>query len=241
MVINDLPYEKRNLGVSACRFQVEQGDSPESIISAVNSSDAVYKEAIVDAGDIQSVHVLERCGFGFMESMVELAGNKKEIIIPSIGKRFVAVTDYKKATDEEINIILDGIEHSGLFNSDKIALNENFGTDIAGRRYRLWIEDLLKKDGICYSIFYNDVLYGFEILTVTDGIVDFKLGSALSRSGMSLALITATASYHYWMNSDIKKITTNVSSNNVNMIKIHELYGLKLNRMHYVLSSYKMC
>lgn len=236
---SQLIYEKRNLGVDACKFVVNIEDNPDEFVEVIRKCNVTYQEAIIPINHLRALHMFEECGFYFMENSIQLSAERKQISIPRVAERFLNATTYTPANSEQIEIIKRHVESSGLFSTDKIALNPHFGKAVAGKRYRLWIEDMLQTGEICYAITYNDILYGFEIVSVENGNVELKLGSAFKDKGAGLSMITSTASYNYWKNSEVKKVTTNVSSNNLNILKLHEMYGLKVSNMSYVLSRYK--
>lgn len=236
MVYMDTPYEERNLGVTSCKFTIQRKDNVQECLEQISRCTKQYQEAVVEAGNIEMIHGLENQGFRFMETMIDLEANRKELVIPRVAQRFLKDVAYEPSTKQEIDAAVAYIRNQVIFSTDKIALNPAFGPGVAGRRYSFWARDLLKEGADCYSFKYKGEVYGFEFVRLENGTARLCLGTGYVEKGAGTSLITSTASYKHWMESNIEKLATEVSSNNPSVLKLHEMYGLHVVQMRYILS-----
>lgn len=228
-------WEKKNLGVDSGKLVIDEAIDTAQLEEILESNKKEYWEADVACGCFDSICVLEKKGFHYMETAIGLKANISDIQIPKSMKRFVGKVSYDLTTDDELQTILDVIRSGEMFLTDKISLNSKFGHKKAGNRYGNWVESLLEKDARCFSIHYMGKLVGFEISILKDGAVEFFLGGGFPNAGAGSGMMTVTASYDYWLNQDIKSIETRVSSNNMPVLKLHELFGLRVCDMRYIL------
>lgn len=228
----DTPWEKRNLGVESGKVIVQSDNDVALLKETLKINNKEYMEADVAPGCIKSIRALENSGFHFMETLVELEASVSEIVVPKNMKRFAEKVSYDLSSEEELQIIKSVIRSGEMFLTDKISLNPFFGQIKAGNRYANWVESLLEKDARCFSVHYKDKLIGFEISILEDGKLEFLLGGGFPKTGAGM--MTVTASYNYWTHQDIKSIETKVSSNNLPVLKLHELFGLRTSGLRYV-------
>lgn len=229
-------YEQRNLGVTACKFYIEREDDPTQFVDRIRQCREEYQEASVEPGNIRAVHALEDIGFRMMETIIYLAAPARELVIPRMAERFVPDVSCAPATPQETEIALEYIRDRGIFTTDKIALNPKFGIDKAGYRYFQWANQMLKSGCICYSYKYKGEVFGFDIVSRIGGTANLELGTAYIEKGAAPAVICSAARTQYWKNSDITKLETAVSSNNIGVLKTHEMCGLKVVGTKYILA-----
>ncbi len=232
----DTYWEKENLGVDSGKFIIDSDEDVMQIEKILKNCNKEYLEADVASGCIKSIAVLENNGFHFMETAIALKASVADIDIPKAMKRFIGKVSYDESTVEELRIIGDAINTGTMFLTDKISLNAAFGSKKAGNRYCNWFYSLLQKGAKCFSIHYMGKLVGFELSILKDDTVEFILGGGLPGGYTGAGMMTVTASYDYWMNHNIKSIETNVSSNNLPVLKLHELFGLRINELRYILA-----
>ena len=230
----DTYWEKENLGVDSGKFIVDSDEDVIELEKALRNCNKEYLEADVIPGCIKSIIALENNGFHFMETAIGLKACVTDIKIPKSMERFIGKVSYDESTEEELKIILDIISSGKMFLTDKISLNSVFGSEKAGNRYYNWFQSLLKNGAKCFSIHYMGKFVGFELSILKDATVEFFLGGGFPGVYAGAGMMTVTASYDYWTHQSIKSIETNVSSNNLPVLKLHELFGLRINEMRYI-------
>lgn len=230
----DTFWERENLGVESGKFIVDSDEDIQKLKEMLDSCGKEYVEVDVAPGCMKVLSLIEEKGFHFIETAIELKGSVTDIRIPKAMSRFVDKVSYSISTDDDMRIIRDVISSGEMFLTDKISLNSAFGPQKAGKRYNNWVKELLDGDARCFSIYYMDRLIGFEVSIIEDGIVELLLGGGFPEGGVGTGMITVTASYDYWMHQNIKSIKTRVSSNNVSVLKLHELFGLKVDAFRYI-------
>ena len=232
-------WEKRNLGVDSCRFDIEDTDGIKDVINRIQECNKEYIEVSVNPGRLEAVWSLEEIGFRFIEAIYELTLKKRDIVVPSMFKRFEKDSSYGEATEEEKKEILEQIRTGKMFLSDKIALNPNFGTKAAGERYYLWMKDHFEGGGICYSARYKGELIGFDAATVKDGNVELLLGGVLPKfSGAGVASVFQVGRLLYFASVDVNEITVRISTNNFANMRANEAMGFRLRDAKYYLLRY---
>lgn len=235
MKIIDTYWEKKNLNVESEKYIINSDDDVEMLKNALAICNKEYIEADVAPGCIKVLSTLEENGFRFIETAIGLGASVSDVIVPKSMRRFAGKVSYVESTGDELQIIKNVIRSGEMFLTDKVSLNPCFGKEKAGNRYGNWVESLLESNARCFSIHYMEKLVGFEISILKEGVLDIFLGGGFPNVGVGAGAITVTASYSYWMNQNIKQIKTRVSSNNFPVLKLHELFGLKINDLRYIL------
>ncbi len=228
-------WEKENLNIDSGKLLIEDSDTVDHVVEELQGINKEYLEADVGANCFEIISMLEMQGFHFVETAIELKGNLSEIHIPRAGNRFVECVSYIQSTEEELSVIEELIASGEMFQTDKISLNPLFGKKKAGIRYRKWTESLLAQGARCFSIKYRESLIGFEICTCKNGQAELFLGGRFPNTGVGAGMMTATASYDFWRRQEIQCIITRVSSNNLPVLKLHEMFGMRVNNLRYIL------
>jgi len=234
----DTYWEKRNLGVNSCQIVVDKDDKASEVINAINTNckDKDYIEVISDVGRTDVIWKLEDVGFRFIESIVEISLRRKEIIIPRHYLRFQDLIEYVQSTEDEIKIIKSNIETGTLFVTDKISLNRHFGKEQSGKRYSLWMDDLLSKSAKCFSVKYNGQLIGFEVVDCTDNVLELCIGGLIGNINLpGGGIFISIGRAKYIKETNIQRIKTVVSSNNPTVLRLHEETGFKVDKINYLL------
>lgn len=236
MKVIDAFWDSRSLGERCSTLLFDPSDE-RGIIAEAMKSTCEYNliTASVPLGNIVLSFELEEAGFRFIETKMCFEHDLKHVILPEIGKRFQTDIIVKTASDGETQHIYEFISE-GLFTTDKIALNPRFGVKIAGKRYVNWISDEKERGAQLFAFFYKEVLSGFFIYKepvpktvypflagLFPGKYERMLGVNLIYSSLSLA---KERKYH--------RFITEVSSNNLPIIRINELLGMKIYDIQYI-------
>ncbi len=236
MKVVDAFWEKRNLGVDAVSFHIGPKDTVGDVIPKIEESGKEYQTAIVDPANPEVMLALQDMGFRFIECTISLSAPAEKMGVPDKLKRFEDRMGYRPASEEEIARIKETVATGTIFTTDKISLDPFFGPKKAGIRYAFWIDDLLSSGSTLYAITYGEEIIAFEIAGLSEGTVEYHLGGMLpSRAGMMLGAAISLPGTLYWKEHGAERFSTEVSSNNPPILKIHESFGFEVTGCRYVL------
>jgi RimJ/RimL family protein N-acetyltransferase len=119
-------------------------------------------------------------------------------------------------------------------------MDSHFGLECAGRRYAYWAEDVLADGATLLLMKYKEKVISFDILVGRDNeTVDAILGGLLPEFEASgLGFVGLYLISQWAKGENYKKIVTNVSSNNLPILRLHELFGYGVDDLAYVLTKY---
>lgn len=215
-------WELRNSGLTTCEIVFEEGDSFEDYLKSNIEKDFKYCVVKIPSDNLNLLHNLEENGYRFIETQFNIRVAPSELAkIDLKWARVIEGTGYQKLTNiDELDIILTNIG-DGMFNSDRIYLDEKLGRETSIKRYTNWIKDLYKEtDTEIFFLTKNDNKVGFftihnnsknSIQSVIAGIFNQYQGH-----GLSIALV-----YYYLKiasEREVKYVFTSFSSNNIGML-----------------------
>lgn len=237
MKIKEAPWEQRNLNVVGCEFYVDRNESWDSIRESILCHPAEYKVLHIESGNTDALTGAQRDGFAFVEMNIQLRAELSVLTVPKIFDRFIPHISYTFADEKQVEEVLSIVETGTMFTTDKVSVDPYFGSQMAGRRYSLWSMDVIQSGAKMMLAKYKGMTVGFDIL-VNHGedIVEAFLGGVLpefANKGFGFAplylAIEASQKLGY------KKMITGVSSNNLPILKIHEMFGFKTVDTSYAL------
>jgi hypothetical protein len=240
MKLINASWEERNSGLKTCEIVFEKGDSIDDYLSAKVEESYRYSVVKVPSDNINLVHNLEEVGYRYVESQFKVSVATSEL--EKIDKKWMKIikdTGYMKVTSEnDLDEILLNIS-SGMFDKDRISLDNKLGMVISSLRYANWIKDLyVNKNAKIFYLIKNGNKIGFFVIqqdsmstihSVIAGI--FK---PFQGHGLSVALI-----YYYLKLASImgaKQSITSFSSNNLPMLNtFSKTVSFKVLNVYYVL------
>lgn len=236
MIIKNAEWEKQNLGVSCTEYFFDSSDTVENALNAVKDNNSSYQVAKVECGNIEILRLLERQGFGFVETNIQLEKKiESRPIVPSMFSRLMKDVVIEKASPSETELILEKIESGAVFTTDKVALDPLFGPKMAGRRYSLWSKSLLNEN--CYFVVakMNSGIISFSLGVRKGDYFDAFLGGLFDANYRSFGFLPIYCNMLSAFENGSKVIKTGVSSNNLPILKLHIAYGFKITNLYYVL------
>lgn len=239
MVLRDAPWEKRNLGVTTSIFYIDMKDTATEILPDIESCTAEYQEMRIPGGNTEVLLEAQNHGFKVIEVGVRLQRSLENIELPGIYKRFLPHISYEIAY--EIDPILNEIKKGDMFLTDKIARNPHFGPQVAGRRYAYWLRDVWENGAAVILAKYKGDVIGFASWAcldnkVTEGILGGVFPAFENRG---LGFIYLVAGLMAAKEQNFKKMITHISSNNIPILKLHEMVGFQAENMEYLLIKHR--
>lgn len=244
MKIVDAVWEKRNLGVETVDFTIEENDEIQNVKELLSKYNEPYQVMHVPSGKTDILLSAQRLGFSVIEVNVNLGHQMKDVLIPKLFLRYEKDISYHDAAEEEIGNILSIIEQGEMFVTDKIAKDPFFGKEKSGHRYRCWCEQVLENNASVVVCQYRNENIGFEVYTrnlKTNKATNIVGGVFPKHTGGGLGFAPLWVELLHQKEAGIKSVVTSVSSNNIPVLKLHELLGYRVQDMTYVLVKHLDC
>lgn len=239
MIVKDAWWDTRNLEVRCAEIEFDANDSIGEVYHALDTSSQYdYVTAKIPSGRIDLLHELENNGFQFVEALIEMRHDLKEILCSPIVRRVLQNVSYNHA-ESETDLIFDKIR-DGVFDTDRVFLDKHFSHEAAANRYINWIKDELKKGATLFNICYKDTNVGFFSFKITDNNVGYPFLSGIYNSdviGIGNAVVTEPLKHA--QETGCRYVCTHVSSNNIPIIRIHEQAGFYTSSIQYVLTIHR--
>lgn len=235
MKIIDAYWEKRNLGVDVKEIEFEKNDTLDVISEFVKIPRVPYMVAKVPSGRNDLAQSVQEAGFKYIESNISLNHSLNEIpILPKL-KRIAEKGSYAPMLEKDIEELFSQIER-GIFNTDRIYLDPYFTHEIAAKRYINWIKDLMQKGFVPQKVLFGGESVGFFICEILENNVGRGIlgGVYDSYKNLGMGVIMEVQSLLCAQNLAAKKFKTNVSSNNIDVVKIMLDIGYKISEIHSV-------
>lgn len=232
------PWEKRNLNVdSSIEFYIEHSDRWKDITGKIEEHKESYQVMHVPGGNTDVLMNAHLVGFLPIEMNIQLSRKLESLELPHIYKRFEPVISCNVATDNEKRLVLKAIHEGEIFSTDKIAKDPCFGPQYAAQRYAYWTQDIIEQGADLLCMKYKGKLAAFDIcVNKGNGTSQAFLGGTLPEfRNKGLGFLTVYFITKYAMEKGFERIITGVSSNNISILKIHELFDYYVDSVSYCL------
>ena len=180
---------------------------------------------------------LQDAGFWLIENQISLKLTRENAIKAlEEHKEFLDDISYRLADESDMQLIYSEIE-KGIFKTDRIALDPNFGVEIANRRYAFWIKDALKNGAHVYLSLYENKPVGFFVGKSTQNKKSNGLlsGNFTNSESYLQGAFNFLAGHKCFLDSNININQTAVSSNNLDVLRLHLMLGRTITGIKNVL------
>jgi hypothetical protein len=242
----DAVWEKRNFGCNAYEFSLDARDCTDvqSTISAMDLSELQdsFITVKLPVGQLKMLHALEATGFNFMETQFHISRTLQNYQSPNIVKRFdISLTQQEvKKTPEKWRTVTEMLTEN-IFTTDRVFLDPllPFGTSCT--RYKNWIMDLVNNSRAHLFLYYkDDIAVGFSLsLFNGDSVNDLLAGVFEPFLSSGYGFLMFDAALTSYSKSGFSKIETSISSNNLPIMKLYQVFGYALVSHNYVLRKYQ--
>ncbi len=235
MEIIDAFWERRNLGVTSTEIVINRGDELNHIEAYLKTCDAEYVVCKVPVNRFDVNSLLTKYGYSYVETSINFVLNVKDAILNPLQTRLNKVISCSEMNEADIEILYQEIS-KGLFDTDRIALDNKFTKQQAANRYKNWIADESRKGTKLFNIQYKEDTIGFFTFKNMGGETYYPfLGGIYQKyntSGLGFSVVRKPI--EEVIRQKGKKISTYVSSNNLTIIKSHIQQGYIFNDNKYV-------
>lgn len=228
-------WEKRNMGVESVEIEVENTDTVEELKEAVEKVNAEYIVLKIPAGKIDCMFMAEECGFHFIESIIHVTRDLKNLELSGIQKRINDSVTYEKMNENDMEVLFKEIR-DGLFQTDRVFLDPKFTEAQSANRYIGWISDELERGCEIYKLIYKKQAVGFFTLKETEPGIFYPFLAGIYKAYQTGSL---GAVFNYKPMFEAKRrngrmISTYISTNNSNTVRMHAMYGFQFREIYYV-------
>ncbi len=233
MKIIDSFWEKDNLGVTSKEIVVESGDDLTIFCNAIKEIDGQYIVIKIPSGETDMMKSAQELGYQYVENLIEVEHNLHEYKRSKIHQRLYDSLDYRLMDQEDIKGLFDEISR-GMFSNDRISNDPLFSKELSARRYSNWVKTLLKEGALPYVMIYKDEPAGFIILTSKDTITYYSVLGGGYEKFRKTGLGMVQKEQEIVRELGGKRLTTKVSSNNLNQLKALLANGFTITRIDNV-------
>lgn len=219
MIIVEATWDTVNLGKKTYEITIDNSDSIESVEKTLVDCDGEYIVVKTQSDNLPVSMFLQKAGYCFIEEQVLIEHDLKIIPKSSVMQRMYDSMTYSIMTDAEVEMLISEVRN-GLFSTDRISLDPEFGLEYSVCRYVNWIKQLRQNGAFLYSLKYKGDYEGFVILKESKNEKEYEsvLGGAFQKYRCSgLGLVQKEQEIVREMGG--KRLYTTVSTNNVGQLK----------------------
>jgi hypothetical protein len=236
-------WEIRNSGLTTCEIVFEKDDSIDDYLAANVEKSFQYSIVKIPPDNLKLVHYFEDIGYKYIETQFNVCVATSEL--EKIDKKWERVLEdtvcQQLRNEEELDIILSNIRE-GMFDRDRVSLDEKLGKETSALRYNNWIMDLYRDANtkVYYLIKRGEKVGFFIIREGTDKYIHSVIAGIFNNykgQGLSVTLI-----YYYLKlatERKAKNVYTSFSSNNIGMLNTFtKTVSFKTLSIYYVLRKF---
>lgn len=239
-------WEQENLGLRVCEVEVPNETSLSGLKAALlDTWNFDYCLVKLQAPRIDLAHELQRSGFFFLETQIELVRSAE--VNPAhtrVQARALEKTVLEKCPTEDIQSFAAWLNEA-IFTTDRIAIDPKFSVEIANRRYRNWVNSAVQSASA--ELFWialssdSKKKIGFVLLSQNDvGHPVGLLGGIKPKyQALGLAHSLVLQPLRLAAESGFPTYRTRVSSNNLNVLRLYLDAGYNVVGLHYVFRRFR--
>ena len=233
MKIIDSVWEKENLGVTSKEIVIEINDDASEVSQVLNSFDEQYIVLKIPSGKSNIMRIADGLGYCFIEDIIEVEHDLHEVKRNKILQRLYDSLTYRLMETEDIDNLYNEIS-KGMFTNDRISNDPIFSIELSARRYKNWIKSLINEGALPYVMSYKEEPAGFIILTTKDKVTYYSVLGGGYEKFRNTGLGMVQKEQEIVKKLGGKRVTTNVSSNNVSQIKALLANGYTFSKIDHV-------
>ncbi|MDB4644842.1 GNAT family N-acetyltransferase [Rubripirellula sp.] len=228
-------WERRNLNVDCVEISVQSDDSIETIIQGIQEYSTDYTVVRVPTTKAEITLGVQNLGFQYAETITTCIHTGIKFTTNNIQQRLLKRVTWETMNNDGLDNLLKELLN-GIFSTDRIALDPNFGPKIANRRYANWLQDEFEHSAKLFEVRYDKKPMGFFSLKEISNEITFAFLSgtydAFRNSGLGFAC------HHEAIRAAIqfgaKKVKTAFSSNNRGAAAVHFSMGHTLAEQQHI-------
>ncbi len=238
-----LRWEEENLHVPSVEFCFDGSESIAEIGANVWDNEIYgYQVMRLPVGRVDVMQKAEDHGFRFAETNFDLKAKLKTLDLSKELHSYIERMDYVPADEAAIRRTLQTIR-SGVFATDKVALDPKLSREISAKRFHDFCKyDLEEGSAKCYEVTYEGEAIGFFVLKECgkNAADSWLAGLYDPESSKGLGFATVYFAMDEAKRLGKKSIVCGVSSNNMDSLRVHTELGYRIKAANYVLVKHIM-
>lgn len=217
-------WDTRNLGMATQELIIEKSDTVEAIQVQLDAMTGAYQVIRISELSTSVSMLLTSEKFVFSE---QLSFWECTLGTPPASKfnRHLPKVETEVASQDDLLEVFHQIQ-LGLFNTDRVSRDPDFGVAVAGNRYVNWLNDEIQKGGAIYIIKFRQKASGFFCLRVVNQNPFVALSGIFPEAqvpgiGLSLQFEIQNKA----LEKGCMNLTTVVSTNNTAALRAHIAAG----------------
>ena len=237
MKIVDCIWELKNLDKRTVEISVGKEDtfSRDIILQSISN----YEYAVVKVPmDMPTFNIgLSNMGFVCIETQMNVGINLHDFDFSKV-EHLYSDTSYELINnDNDFTSVVSNLR-PGMFSTDRISLDPQFGEDIACRRYINWLtSEYESKRSLLIKVIYKNEHIGFMLIKIDGDTIDLILNGLYKQyQGKGLGILTPASPMMYIKKNslNIAQEVTSISSNNIPVVKLYNRLNFQLLKHTYV-------
>jgi hypothetical protein len=237
MRITDCFWEIANIGKRTVEIVIEHDDTFDRshLLDAIDG----YEYAVVKVPMNHPTFNIGLTDMSFSCIETQLSVSKRVVDFDtSKVEHLTADTEFETVMcEDDVQSILDNIT-LGMFSTDRVALDPHLGPALSLRRYKNWLStEAVHDNTLLIKELHKGQHIGFMLLRkAEDGLVVLLNGlyKPYQRKGLGLLTPASPLMYIQRNNLHYEEVSTNISSNNVPVVKLYNRLGFTLDYQTYV-------
>lgn len=235
MEITECYWERRNIGASTIEITVQNDDQFDREIFDEVNQQCQYCVVKVPMSMIDFNKKLSEMSFVLVETQITVKKDltKKDWFIP----QYEDISFEKVVSVEDLPRITKKITPN-MFSTDRITLDNVFGPQLGRNRYVNWIntEISLNRSQIAIVRLLNDEVGFMMFREENENFILLLNGLYKEWQNRRMGIITPGMPLMFTMknNSQSSQVITNISSNNIPVVKLYSRMGYEVQNMSYV-------
>ena len=237
MKIVDCIWELKNLDKRTVEISVGKEDIFNRDI--IEQSISNYEYAVVKVPmDMPSFNIgLSNMGFVCIETQMNVGINLHDFDFSKV-EHLYSDTSYELINnDDDFTSVVSNLL-PGMFSTDRISLDSQFGEAIACRRYINWLtSEYESKRSQLIKVIYKNEHIGFMLIKIDGDTIDLILNGLYKQyQGKGLGILTPASPMMYIKKNslNIAQEVTSISSNNIPVVKLYNRLNFQLLQQTYV-------
>ena len=237
MKVVDCIWELKNLDKKTVEISVGKEDIFSRDI--IEQSISNYEYAVVKVPmDMPSFNIgLSNMGFVCIETQMNVGINLHDFDFSKV-EHLYSDTSYELINnDDDFTSVVSNLL-PGMFSTDRISLDPQFGEAIACRRYINWLTfEYESKRSQLIKVIYKNEHIGFMLIKTDGDTIDLILNGLYKQyQGKGLGILTPASPLMYVKKNslNITKEVTSISSNNIPVVKLYNRLNFQLLQQTYV-------
>lgn len=237
MKVVDCIWELKNLDKKTVEISVGKEDIFSRDI--IEQSISNYEYAVVKVPmDMPSFNIgLSNMGFVCIETQMNVGINLHDFDFSKVEHLYCDTSYELINNDDDFTSVVSNLL-PGMFSTDRISLDPQFGEAIACRRYINWLTfEYESKRSQLIKVIYKNEHIGFMLIKTDGDTIDLILNGLYKQyQGKGLGILTPASPMMYVKKNslNITKEVTSISSNNIPVVKLYNRLNFQLLQQTYV-------